>query len=593
MPKIPTFQATGTITTEAPSVTTNIQLSPTATPAAALVKPVTQIAEYYEREKLIADKAEAEKQYLELSIELDEIENNAGKLFNPTEAQSTFDSQSRFLVKQKLDQSKNKRVKKMMSDLFDQDIIVRKNNVKKKSREELDKQEEYNYNTKYEISLSKYKLASSQEEKDFYQNQMFLNQESRSLYFKDSESTKNIAMDSIKKDLLVTDVEQLIENNQFQTAKNILEDVDNTPYLDADKREELLNKTKEQTNVLFYYEGFKTGNDYLVGADEDNADTLKLIEEMSMRENYFNKEGKPKNDAELFLSVDNSFKNVGRLSPSYKQILKQGVLSSPANGIPTPQIVRALRIADAADQSGRLDEYTTGEELKFYRSYLAARKIQGKTESEAYEMAVKAKDISLKLSSLPQYQRKRQTTFKEIRKEYGGIKSTNLTQILSYGESLFDLYIGLGSSPDEARKQVSKDLKKDIRVIDDYGYLKRDINPYKSIGGLEEIKPTKEFIINKYLPDEDPDDFYLTYTGAGEFAIYNRDVPHIQYNDKGMPMLFNYNQMISFKNQIKEKRKDVAKEQLSEKEVRIKERQRILSDLKKLKVPSGFGEPSE
>ena len=593
MPKIPTFQATGTITTEAPSVTTNIQLSPTATPAAALVKPVTQIAEYYEREKLIADKAEAEKQYLELSIELDEIENNAGKLFNPTEAQSTFDSQSRFLVKQKLDQSKNKRVKKMMSDLFDQDIIVRKNNVKKKSREELDKQEEYNYNTKYEISLSKYKLASSQEEKDFYQNQMFLNQESRSLYFKDSESTKNIAMDSIKKDLLVTDVEQLIENNQFQTAKNILEDVDNTPYLDADKREELLNKTKEQTNVLFYYEGFKTGNDYLVGADDDNADTLKLIEEMSMRENYFNKEGKPKNDAELFLSVDNSFKNVGRLSPSYKQILKQGVLSSPANGIPTPQIVRALRIADAADQSGRLDEYTTGEELKFYRSYLAARKIQGKTESEAYEMAVKAKDISLKLSSLPQYQRKRQTTFKEIRKEYGGIKSTNLTQILSYGESLFDLYIGLGSSPDEARKQVSKDLKKDIRVIDDYGYLKRDINPYKSIGGLEEIKPTKEFIINKYLPDEDPDDFYLTYTGAGEFAIYNRDVPHIQYNDKGMPMLFNYNQMISFKNQIKEKRKDVAKEQLSEKEVRIKERQRILSDLKKLKVPSGFGEPSE
>ena len=593
MPKIPTFQARGTITTEAPSVTTNIQLSPTATPAAALVKPVTQIAEYYEREKLIADKAEAEKQYLELSIELDEIENNAGKLFNPTEAQSTFDSQSRFLVKQKLDQSKNKRVKKMMSDLFDQDIIVRKNNVKKKSREELDKQEEYNYNTKYEISLSKYKLASSQEEKDFYQNQMFLNQESRSLYFKDSESTKNIAMDSIKKDLLVTDVEQLIENNQFQTAKNILEDVDNTPYLDADKREELLNKTKEQTNVLFYYEGFKTGNDYLVGADDDNADTLKLIEEMSMRENYFNKEGKPKNDAELFLSVDNSFKNVGRLSPSYKQILKQGVLSSPANGIPTPQIVRALRIADAADQSGRLDEYTTGEELKFYRSYLAARKIQGKTESEAYEMAVKAKDISLKLSSLPQYQRKRQTTFKEIRKEYGGIKSTNLTQILSYGESLFDLYIGLGSSPDEARKQVSKDLKKDIRVIDDYGYLKRDINPYKSIGGLEEIKPTKEFIINKYLPDEDPDDFYLTYTGAGEFAIYNRDVPHIQYNDKGMPMLFNYNQMISFKNQIKEKRKDVAKEQLSEKEVRIKERQRILSDLKKLKVPSGFGEPSE
>jgi len=386
------------------------------------------------------------------------------------------------------------------------------------------------------------------------------------LYFKDSESTKNIAIDTIKKDLLVTDVEQLIENNQFESAKNILEDVDNTPFLDADKREDLLNKTKEQTNVSLYYEGFKTGNDYLVGADEDNADTLKSIEEMSMRENYFNKEGKPKNDAELFLGVDKSFKNVGRLSPSYKQILKQGVLSSPANGLPTPQIVRALRIADAADQSGRLDEYTTGEELKFYRSYLVARRILGKTESEAYEMAVKSKDVALKLSSLPQYRRKRETTFKEIRKEYSKIKSTNLTEILSYGESLYDLYIGLGSSPDEARKQITKDLKNDIKVIDDYGYLKRDINPYKSIGGLEEIKPTKEFIINKYLPDEDPDDFYLTYTGAGEFAIYNRNVPHTDYNDEGVPMLFTYDNMLSFKEQIKIKSKEKTKEKLGKKQ---------------------------
>jgi len=588
MPKIPTFQPRGQITTEAPSVRTGLQLSPTATTAAALVKPVTQIAEYYEREKMIADKAEAEKQYLELSIELDEIENNAGKLFNPTEAQSTFDSQSRFLVKQKLDQSKNKRVKKMMSDLFNQDIIVRKNNVKKKSREELDKQEEYNYNTKYEISLSKYKLASSQEEKDFYQNQMFLNQESRSLYFKDSESTKNIAIDTIKKDLLVTDVEQLIENNQFESAKNILEDIDNTPFLDSDKREELLNKTKEQTNVSFYYEGFKTGNDYLVGADEDNKETLKAIEQMAMRENF----GK-KNDAELFISVDQSFKNVGRLSPSYQQILKQGVLASPVNGLPTPQIVRALRIADAADQSGRLDEYTTNEEKKFYRSYLAARRIKGKTESEAYEMAVKAKDVSLKLSSLPQYQKKRETTFKEIRKTYGEIKSTNLTEILSYGESLYDLYIGLGSSPDEAQDQIKKDLKNDIEIIDDYGYLKRNIYPYRSIGGLEEIKPTKEFIINKYLPEEDPDDFYLTYTGAGEFAIYNREVPHTYYNDEGIPMLFNYNDMVSFKEQMKTKSKQEAKEKLFAKETVVKQRQKKLSELAQTKVKSGFGEPLE
>ena len=147
MPKIPTFQARGTITTEAPSVTTNIQISPTTTPAAALLKPVTQIAEYYEREKLIADKAEATKEYINLSNELDEIETESGKIINPSEAQNTFQTQSRFLVKQKIDQIKNKRIKKMISDKFDIDIITRSNNVKKSSRGELEKQEEYNYNT--------------------------------------------------------------------------------------------------------------------------------------------------------------------------------------------------------------------------------------------------------------------------------------------------------------------------------------------------------------------------------------------------------------------------------------------------------------
>src|SRR6056300_748417 len=115
MPKIPTFQARGTITTEAPSVTTNIQVSPTATPAAALLKPVTQIAEYYERERMIAEKAEATKEYIQLSNELDEIETESGKIINPLEAQNTFQTQSKFLVKQKIDQIKNKRIKKMIS----------------------------------------------------------------------------------------------------------------------------------------------------------------------------------------------------------------------------------------------------------------------------------------------------------------------------------------------------------------------------------------------------------------------------------------------------------------------------------------------
>jgi hypothetical protein len=563
MPKIPTYTAQGRPTTEVGGIRSNIKLDPTRTIASALLPAAKAIDDYHIKQRDNNEKLEARKTFYEMKAESDKIiesyKNNSDEFASVNGYNGEFD----VYKNQKLSQIKNKRVKKRLELLLAEDQAENVYNIKKNSFDAFEVNETQTYNDGQNILANEYSLATNQDLKNIKLNKMLdLAAEHGDIHQK-GEAWLKEETNKIKANAELFEVDSALARNDFATATNILK---SSKSIDNDEVEKRILKMQEQKDVSLYYEGFKTGNDYLVGADEDNADTLKSIEEMSMRENYFNKEGKPKNDAELFLGVDKSFKNVGRLAPSYKQILKQGVLSSPANGVPTPQIVRALRIADAADQSGRLDEYTTGEELKFYRSYLAARRIKGKTESEAYEMAVKSKDVALKLSSLPQYRRKRETTFKEIRKAYSEIKSTNLTEILSYGESLFDLYIGLGSSPDEARKQVTKDLKKDIQVVDDYGYLKRDINPYKSIGGLEEIKPTKEFIINKYLPDEDADDFYLTYTGAGEFAIYNRDVPHTYYNDEGIPMLFTYENMVSFKKEIKIKSKEKEKEKLGEKQ---------------------------
>jgi hypothetical protein len=563
MPKIPTYTAQGRPTTEVGGIRSNIKLDPTRTIASALLPAAKAIDDYHIKQRDNNEKLEARKTFYEMKAESDKIiesyKNNSDEFASVNGYNGEFD----VYKNQKLSQIKNKRVKKRLELLLAEDQAENVYKIKKNSFDAFEVNETQTYNDGQNILANEYSLATNQDLKNIKLNKMLdLAAEHGDIHQK-GEAWLKEETNKIKANAELFEVDSALARNDFATATNILK---SSKSIDNDEVEKRILKMQEQKDVSLYYEGFKTGNDYLVGADEDNADTLKSIEEMSMRENYFNKEGKPKNDAELFLGVDKSFKNVGRLAPSYKQILKQGVLSSPANGVPTPQIVRALRIADAADQSGRLDEYTTGEELKFYRSYLAARRIKGKTESEAYEMAVKSKDVALKLSSLPQYRRKRETTFKEIRKAYSEIKSTNLTEILSYGESLFDLYIGLGSSPDEARKQVTKDLKKDIQVVDDYGYLKRDINPYKSIGGLEEIKPTKEFIINKYLPDEDADDFYLTYTGAGEFAIYNRDVPHTYYNDEGIPMLFTYENMVSFKKEIKIKSKEKEKEKLGEKQ---------------------------
>ena len=65
-----------------------------------------------------------------------------------------------------------KRVKEILSNKFDQDIILRSNNVKKLARAELDKQEKYNYDTELELNLSKYKLGNEQE-KMFYKTTKF------------------------------------------------------------------------------------------------------------------------------------------------------------------------------------------------------------------------------------------------------------------------------------------------------------------------------------------------------------------------------------------------------------------------------------
>ena len=256
MPKIPTFKARGDITTETPTVQTGVRISPTATTAAALVKPIAQVAEYYERERMIAEKADADKQYLELSNELDEIETNAGKLFNPSEAQSTFNTQANFLIKEKLGQTKNKRIKEMLTNKFDQDIIIRSNNVKKLARAELDKQEEYNYNTELQINLSKYKFASP-EEKDIYKNKIISNQESRSLYLNDSDLTKQKAMDSINQSFFDIDFNNLIDNKNFGSALAMVKDIEGSKFLSSDKRFSYYEKLETEAEKYFKLENIK------------------------------------------------------------------------------------------------------------------------------------------------------------------------------------------------------------------------------------------------------------------------------------------------------------------------------------------------
>jgi hypothetical protein len=328
------------------------------------------------------------------------------------------------------------------------------------------------------------------------------------------------------------------------------------------------DSSKKISDGIIIYDQFSKGNDPLIGTDADTKDNLENVERIAIQ-----KVSSPeKSEAQVFVEVDNAFKGVGRLAPSYQSTLKQGVASGAIKGKPTTQTLKALDIADAADQEGRLDEYTTNEELKFYRSYLAARKILGKEKSEAYEMAVNAKDKAIKLSNLPLYQRQRELALINIRSDFESTKASNISDILSYSESLFDLYTANGIDPTKAQEQVRKDIKKDVIKIDNYGYLKRDIHPFKAIGGLEEIKATKEYIIKKYTPDEDPKDFYLKHTGSGTFNIYHRTQMHTYYTDDGVPLIFNYNQMVNLKKEMSSTKTEKITKKVMESQIKTKER---------------------
>ena len=154
MPKIPTYTAKGRITAETGSVKSNIKLSPFRTTAGSISNVVRAAEDYYFRERAIAEKAEADKEYIKLSSELDTIQEGASKQFDPAQAQDIFNRQSKFLVDEKLSQIKNKRVRDMIQGKFNKDNIRRGMQVKKAARLELDKQIKYNNETNFQMNLS-------------------------------------------------------------------------------------------------------------------------------------------------------------------------------------------------------------------------------------------------------------------------------------------------------------------------------------------------------------------------------------------------------------------------------------------------------
>lgn len=467
MPKIPTFETRARPTEQVSSVRSGIQVSPYASTAAALVEPVRKVAEYYERERMIAEKAEADKAYLELSTELDQIQDQSGKQFNPTEAQRVFQTQSNFLFNEKSNQVQSKRVRQLMKDKFDADLIRRNYKVGQLSRNELDKQTAYNFETDYQLNLSKYRTASNEGEKIMYRNQMFSDLESKALYFGDAPSTKQIDQDNLNKNLFKVDFQRYLDSGNVDAALSVLSDFESTKFLKDSDRQSLqkdLDSKLADVNIDNVIEA--GAGIYATAGQVKNVDgtTIKTKD----LENGMNRKAQMPNAVPARV-IQSSIKNNATV-PMYKNIIVGGSanISDTGDRNTTRQGLEYYRLFKIQNGLGILKStYKIDKEtLQSYARIDFAMNVLKEPFDSAFEREVQIKNK-------PEDFRLRSVKDTEVDKKFNSIDM----------QGLFD--------PDIVNVQTTKNLLKNIA------------NMYYKAGGTEDaaLDGAKEFIEQNYRTD--------------------------------------------------------------------------------------------
>ena len=281
MPKIPTFEARGRITAEPAGIQTGIQVSPTASPAAALAD-VARVAEnYYIKQRDNNEKLEARKTFYEMKAESDKIINKYENNPDNEVSVNTYNEEFGFYKNEKLSQVKNKRVKKRLEDLLSIDQSEAVYKIKKNSFKAFEINEAQSYNDGQNILANEYALETSQKEKEKKLNQRIeLAMEHGDMHLKgkawlDKETLK------IKSDSVIFDVDQQLGLNNYNGAKQLL--IKNKNNVDSDefnKKLLLINKqfsealgNKNLDNIFLLAQGST-----VVGAGVKNVDGKEITQ---------------------------------------------------------------------------------------------------------------------------------------------------------------------------------------------------------------------------------------------------------------------------------------------------------------------------
>ena len=161
MPKIPTFTARGRLTAEASGVRTGIQVSPTATVAAALLPAADAITNYSIKKRNNEEKLVADKIILELQSESDKIIQSQKENIVEEDAVNNWKNTFTPLVNQKISTIKNRRVKNLVETGIDLQNSTSIYELKKNSFEAYQGESLVNVNNKITSNIGKYATSDN------------------------------------------------------------------------------------------------------------------------------------------------------------------------------------------------------------------------------------------------------------------------------------------------------------------------------------------------------------------------------------------------------------------------------------------------
>lgn len=534
MPKIPTFKSRERITGEVGSITSDISVSPFRTTGAAIAKVARAAEDYYIKERSIKEKTEATKAFLELSSELDTIQEGASNQFDIEEANNVFQNQSQFLLKEKLSKAKNKRVKNLIQSQFDLDQIERKIKIKQDVRSRLDEEFEYNNKVKKEQNLSRYKIAKTPDEKKIIKERLLADEESNGMSLGDSAITIQKNKDIIRQDLLVSDLEKLIENRRYETAKNILEDIDNTPFLESEKRSKLLDTLNDEYNKVLADSNIDNlilndSASIAVAAGLKNVDdsdiTKKDIESgMNRMASAVNEKGEKKYTTAKVIekSIRNNF-NV----PIYKDVMVSGAANISDVGDPnlTQQGLQLYRIFK--NQNGLTNLRSTYKLDKETLETYAALDFSMNTLKETFDSAFKRQ---LQIKNKPEDFRLRTVSDKKVDSEFNDIDMPgffdaddieNIQTTKYLLSSIANLYYKAGGSEEDAlegaRNFIEENYRSDLfnQIVPKNNFSREDAEHDAAIK-LYIKKIYDEGLVNK--EKHEMDDIYPQYFSYGDLS---------------------------------------------------------------------------